>query len=94
MTERDVRARRTIDPRRRKQERLTRTIVVAGVLAATVGIAVIGNRATSGHDNDAAALEAADLGGAPWGNIGGMRTPHGLSRRALVLVDPGCGDGI
>ena len=45
MTERNIRARRTIDPRRRKQERLTRTIVVAGVLAATVGIALIGDPA-------------------------------------------------
>ena len=54
MTERDVRAaaHRSIR-RRRKQERLTRTIVVAGVLAATVGIAVVGNRARDrGHDND------------------------------------------
>src|SRR3954447_13851144 len=62
MTERDVRARRTIDRRRRKQERLTRTIVVAGVLAATMGIAVIGNRAASGHDNDAAAAGVAAPG--------------------------------
>jgi len=62
MTERDVRARRTIDRRRRKQERLTRTIVVVGVLAATVGIAFIGNRAASGHDNDAAAAGVAAPG--------------------------------